>query len=76
MDLWGHLKQTETVMGEKTDDEPQNLLMNLCTQQIWLIWQIDLLELHPSPAIATHDAHMKDLLKLSHQHIAVDDMYD
>lgn len=34
---WGHLEQTETVMGEKTEDEPQNLLMNLCTQQILLI---------------------------------------
>lgn len=33
----GRLEQTETVMGEKTDDEPQNLLMNLCTQQILLI---------------------------------------
>lgn len=44
--------------------------------QILLIWQIDLLEPHPLPVIAAHDAHMKDLLKLSHQHIPVDDMYD
>lgn len=76
MDLWDHLEQTETVMGKKTEDEPQNLLMNLCTQQILLKWQTDLLELHPIPAIATHDAHMKGLLKVSHQHIPADDMYD
>lgn len=76
VDLWGRLEQTESVTGEKTEDEPQNVLVNLRTQQIWLIWQIDLLELHPIPAIATHDAHMKDLLKLSHQQIPVDDMYD
>lgn len=74
--LWGHLEQTETVMWKKTEDEPQNLLMNLRTQQILLIWQIDLLELHPIPAIATHDVHMKNHLKVSHQHIPVDDMYD
>ncbi len=63
-------------MGEKKEDEPQNLLMNLRTQQILLIWQIDLLELQPIPSIATHDAHMKGPLKLSHQHITVTDMYD
>ena len=76
MDLWGHLEQSVTMMGEKTEDEPQNLLVNPRTQQILLIWQIDLLELHPIPAIATHDAHMKDALKISHQHIPADDMYD
>lgn len=70
------LGQSETVMGEKTENEPQNLLMNPCTQQILLKWQIDLLELHPIPAIATHDAHMKGLQKLRHQHIPVDDIYD
>lgn len=43
--------------------------------QILLIWQIDLLEPHPFPVIAAHDAHMKDLLKLSYQHIPVDNMY-
>lgn len=76
MDLWTHPTQIETIMGDRTEDKKQNLLMNLSTQQILLTWQTDLLELHPIPAIATHDTHMKDLLKLSHQHIPADDMYD
>lgn len=71
--LCGHLDQTDTIMEEKTEDEPQSLLMNLCTQQILLIWQIDLLQLHPVPAVAPYDAHMKGLLKVSHQHIPADD---
>lgn len=35
-DLWGHLEQTKAVMGEKTEDGPQNLLMNRHTQQIFI----------------------------------------
>lgn len=37
VDIWGQLEQTDTVMGEKTGDEPQSLFMNLCTQQILLL---------------------------------------
>lgn len=55
------------------EDEPQNLLMTLCTQQILLIWQIDLLKLLPIPGIATHEEHMKALLKVSLQHIPASD---
>lgn len=63
MDLWFCLAQTESGIREKQKPSHKTCSWPLCTQQILLIWQIDLLKQRPIPAVATHDAHMKDLQK-------------